>query len=264
MSFTLGDTTHILDAGSCVVAFPYVHHRLDTTISEDTPITVIISFHDDFLTSRGYDFFSHDSEFTRFEGKKIPALKIFDQNKKQDADKLIRKIIAEFSNHFDMSFKQLSEYLVDFLHILCSEPFTIDEKKFELIKTHTEAINDSIKYMALHYGDKISTSDLCRIAAMSQCSYIRKFKALTKLSPMSFLTKVRASEARLLLITTNMSIGQIAQRVGFYDKSRLIHVFNEIYGTSPMSFKNALSKSFFELSAETSMSWEWLTNKNEL
>jgi len=258
MTFSLGERTETLGPGSCVIVLPYVNHCLNTFSSEDTPITVMLSFQDSFLTDYGYEFFSHAKELARFEGNKLPDFHKFTSEEKQQTDFLMRQIIAEFSNHFDMSFEQLAKHLADFLHILCTEPCVVDTKKAELIQEHAIAISSSIKYMALHYGEKISTSDLCRIAAMSQCAYTRKFKALTGMSPITFLTRVRASEARMLLITTNMSMSEIAKKVGFYDKSRFIHAFKTVFGTSPMELKKSFPQSIFDIHAATKSQWEWV------
>ena len=261
MSYSNGEDLYTLNAGGCTTALPYVHHHLDTTNSEDTPMTVTISFNDDFLTERGYDFFSYDAKFAQFEGFAIPPVKTFEGEEKKRSDELINRIITEFSKRFAMSFDLLSELLAEFLRLLCTEPVHFPEKDFQLAKEHANNINASVRYIALHYAEKISTLDLCRIAAMSQSAYTRKFKHFTSMTPSKFLTEVRVSEARLLLITTNLSITEIAYQVGFYDKSHLIHAFKELFGESPLASKSAFPKSFFEIDELTTSDWAWLENR---
>ena len=119
MTFSLGERVETLDPGSCVVVLPYVNHYLNTFSSEDTPITVMLSFQDSFLHSYGYDFFSHAKEFARFEGKKLPDFHRFSPEEKQQTDFIMRQIIAEFSNHLNMSSECVNPNMSSEYVILC-------------------------------------------------------------------------------------------------------------------------------------------------
>ncbi|MBQ2841295.1 MAG: helix-turn-helix transcriptional regulator [Oscillospiraceae bacterium] len=262
--FSINGDPKKLNPGECAVAVPYTPHNLNTAVSEDTPITVMISFKDSFLTSRGYSFFSHSPEYANFEGEKIPVFHKFDGERKTRADFLIREIIAEFSRHFDMSFDQLAEYLAQFFDLLCTEEISIeDEKAYDLLRERTYSISESIKYMASHYMEKITIDELSSISAMSRSIYMDNFKSITGLSPIKFLTLVRVSQARIMLIVSNKSVTEIANCVGFYDKSRLIHAFKEVYGISPQAMKNAFEQSIYDTHENHLRRWSWFTDTDE-
>jgi len=228
-------------------------------VSEDTPITVMISFQDSFMSKRGFSFFTHKEEYANFEGMKFPNFTSFSDDEKQESNKVIREISAEFSRHFDMSYDHLAELLVEFFKIACTEKIKIaDQKAYKLSQERSYAISESIRYMAINFHKKITIEDLCAVAAMSRSVYMESFKAILGESPIKFLTKVRVHQAKMLLVASDMSISEIAKSVGFYDKSRLIHAFNEFFGISPLAMKSTFPQSMYDTYENAKRRWSWL------
>ena len=264
MEYHFESETRILSAGEAVFIHPYQDHHLNTLISEDTPIIITISFQDSFLSNKVSSFFTHSLEYANFEGMKIPRYTNFDDDEKQIANALMREIIAEFSRHFDMSYDKLAEQLIQFFRIACKEELIIENlKQYQYTQERCYAISESIKYMSSHYSEKISIDDLCSVAAMSRSIYMETFKSITGDSPIKFLTKVRLQMAKGCLITSDLSISEIATAVGFYDKSRLIHAFNELFGISPLAMKKDFPQSIYDTYENSKRRWAWLINEEE-
>lgn len=259
MEFTLKDEVRLVEAGNAVFILPYQEHYLNTCVSEDTPITVMISFHDSFISERGLSFFSHMEEYANFEGMKFPEFTDFSDDEKQRTSKLMREIIAEFSRHFDMSYDALAELLVKFLTIACTEKIDIKDKKaYEFAVERSYAISESIRYMSANFHKKITINELASVAVMSRSLYMESFKSILGESPIKFLTRVRVQQAKALLVASDMSMSEIARKVGFYDRSRLIHAFNEIFGISPMAMKKSFPQSMFDTYENSKRRWSWL------
>lgn len=264
MEFHFCDEIKTLEAGSAALILPYQDHHLNTCVSEDTPITITISFQDSFLTKKISSFFTHSHKYANFEGKKIPRYTDFDDKETQEANTLMREIIAEFSRHFDMSYDKLAEQLIQFLRIVCKENLSIEnEREYQYTKERCYAISESIKYMSAHFSEKISIDDLCSVAAMSRSVYMENFKTITGDSPIKFLTKVRVQMAKGCLVTSELSISEIAEKVGFYDKSRLIHAFNELFGISPLAMKKNFPQSMYDTYENSKRRWAWLLNEDD-
>ena len=264
MEYYFENESRILNAGEAVFVLPYQDHHLNTSISEDTPITITISFQDTFLSKKVSSFFTHSFEYANFEGMKIPRYTNFDDNEKQRANTLMREIIAEFSRHFDMSYDKLAEQIIEFFRIVCKEKLIIENpKQYQYTQERCYAISESIKYMSSHFSEKITIDDLCAVAAMSRSVYMENFKAITGDSPIKFLTKVRLHMAKGCLITSELSISEIATKVGFYDKSRLIHAFNELFGISPLAMKKDFPQSMYDTYENSKRRWAWLLNEGE-
>ena len=259
MEFSIEDETRLISAGNAVVILPYQSHHLNTCVSEDTPITVMISFQDSFLLKRGFSFFTHLKEYANFEGMEFPDFTDFSDEEKLKANTLMREIIAEFSRHFDMSYDHLAELVVKFLKIACTKKMDIkDQKAYKFAQERAYAISESIRYMAANFHKKITIEDLCSVAAMSRSVYMESFKAILGESPIKFLTKVRVHQAKMLLVASDMSINELAKSVGFYDKSRLIHAFNEFFGVSPLAMKSSFSQSMYDTYENSKRRWSWL------
>ena len=68
---------------------------------------------------------------------------------------------------------------------------------------------------------------------MSRVQLYRKVKAMTGMSPVELLRKSRVERGRHLIETTDLSISEIAYKVGFSAPSYFNKCFKDEYGTSP-------------------------------
>lgn len=103
---------------------------------------------------------------------------------------------------------------------------------FSLSEEH--AMMESISYIHKRYFEKITIEHLFQIAHMSRSSYIKKFKEICKMSPASYITKVRIDSASIMLLNTSLSVSEIAFKNGFYDASHFTKTFENIYGISQL------------------------------
>jgi signal transduction histidine kinase/CheY-like chemotaxis protein/AraC-like DNA-binding protein/ligand-binding sensor domain-containing protein len=78
---------------------------------------------------------------------------------------------------------------------------------------------------------------LSREMAMSRMQLHRKLTALTGQSASVFVRAHRLARARELLVSSNLTVSEVAYKVGFSDNSYFIKCFKEAYGTTPGAFK---------------------------
>jgi len=93
-------------------------------------------------------------------------------------------------------------------------------------------------YIHSFYESNISLNDLSRVAGMSRYYLLRVFRKITGLTPHTYLTLVRASNARNLM-KKKVPIMEAAHATGFYDQSHLNRIFKKIYGITPGQYCNA-------------------------
>jgi AraC family transcriptional regulator, transcriptional activator FtrA len=84
--------------------------------------------------------------------------------------------------------------------------------------------------------------DLARLAAMSERTFMRRFRAATGLSPADWITRARVDRARQLLESTGLSIERIAGRCGLGSATTLRHHFRNKVGVSPISYRRRFSQ----------------------
>lgn len=100
----------------------------------------------------------------------------------------------------------------------------------------TVKAHELLDYIHHHYQSKITSED---IEALFECNFDylnRTFNKLTGHSITHYINKVRISQARELLQTTHLSIGEIAYLVGFGDIYYFSKVFKKYEGISPVAY----------------------------
>jgi AraC family transcriptional regulator, transcriptional activator FtrA len=86
-------------------------------------------------------------------------------------------------------------------------------------------------------GERWRIADLARLAAMSERTFMRRFRAATGLSPSDWVTRARIDAARELLENTVLSIDQVAERCGLGTPTTLRHHFRKKVGVSPAQYR---------------------------
>ena len=67
----------------------------------------------------------------------------------------------------------------------------------------------------------------------------RLFHAYAGVSPSRYLTAYRMEQARKLLRDSNLSVGEIAERVGYPDPFHFSKTFRNTVGVSPSQFRQS-------------------------
>ncbi len=78
---------------------------------------------------------------------------------------------------------------------------------------------------------------LAKIAGMSRTSFANRFKILVGDTPFNYLTQWRLLQARELLIESDFSVGEIAERVGYQSEAAFNRVFKKRVNQTPLKFR---------------------------
>lgn len=96
------------------------------------------------------------------------------------------------------------------------------------------------------YHEDITSADVAARLSYSQSYFCRKFRETFSLSFQQYLNQYRLTQARLFLTQDDLTVGEIAQRVGFNSASFFIRQFHDLYGCTPGQFqKNQSSRPRF-------------------
>ncbi len=90
-------------------------------------------------------------------------------------------------------------------------------------------------------GEPWRIAQLARLAAMSERTFMRRFRAATGLSPADWVIRARVDAARELLESTALSIERIAERCGLGTSTTLRHHFRKKVGVSPAQYRKRFS-----------------------
>ncbi|RUR75461.1 helix-turn-helix domain-containing protein [Chlorogloeopsis fritschii PCC 9212] len=89
------------------------------------------------------------------------------------------------------------------------------------------------EYINEHLDRDIKLSEIAAITQMSQYHFLRLFKQSMGVTPHQYILQCRIDKAKYLLRHSQLSIADIAVRVGFCDQSHLTRYFKRIVGVTP-------------------------------
>jgi AraC family transcriptional regulator len=91
--------------------------------------------------------------------------------------------------------------------------------------------------MREHLAERIDLPTLSSVLAVSPGHLGRLFKQRTGRTPHQFLIDLRLEAAEGLLADTDLSVTQIAWRVGFASPSHFVTTFRARRGSTPLEFR---------------------------
>jgi AraC-like DNA-binding protein len=102
----------------------------------------------------------------------------------------------------------------------------------------TEQIIRSRKFMQDHLADKVHLGHISGSAWYSRFHYIRLFKNHYGLTPLQYLTQLRITEAKRLLMA-GQSVTDVCCELGFESVTSFASLFKKSTGQSPSAFKKS-------------------------
>lgn len=94
-----------------------------------------------------------------------------------------------------------------------------------------------LNFIHQNYAKKIVIDDLVNYALINKNSCNEIFNYFTNETPMQYINKYRLTKAKELIITTEIPITEISERVGFSDSSYFIKKFKGYYSLSPLQYR---------------------------
>ena len=109
-----------------------------------------------------------------------------------------------------------------------------------------QTLGPLLAWITEHLDEPMTVETLARRSAMSVRTFARRFREETGSTPHAWITRQRILRAEELLETTNRTVDQIADDVGFANAATLRHHFGRVRGVSPQVYRRT-----FGASAET-------------
>lgn len=98
-------------------------------------------------------------------------------------------------------------------------------------------IYESRQIIEEEYRNEIDPKDIADRIGMGYSTFRKNFKFFTGLSPGQYIIHLRIREAKSLLYSTNLSIKEIADQVGFNSNYYFVRLFREKVGITPGVFR---------------------------
>ena len=104
------------------------------------------------------------------------------------------------------------------------------------------AVRQVIAYIHDNLDQQLTLAELSFIADMSTYHFARTFKQVTGVAPHQYVLNARVERAKSLLLRGNLSIADIARKVGFFDQSHFTRYFKRLIGVTPQTLLRQNSK----------------------
>lgn len=102
-----------------------------------------------------------------------------------------------------------------------------------------DLMGSAVEYMERNYAEKIQIEDLAKALFMNPYDLIRKFRKYLGLTPHQYLMKYRINQSKMLLAGTELTVSEIADKVGFTDSSHFIRAFKRNEGVTPLKYRGS-------------------------
>ncbi len=128
-----------------------------------------------------------------------------------------------------------------FIHdILCGLLFANKESGDFPNSSGNSLVTQAVSYIRTHYAEAIDVRGIADLLNISQFHFTRLFKQEVGCPPHEYLTLFRIQRSKELLQGTNLSIAEIAARVGYEYPTSFTSAFQRRVGSSPKDFRNSL------------------------
>ena len=95
------------------------------------------------------------------------------------------------------------------------------------------------EYVKNNLSSDLSVTELSRQVGLSRPYFTELFTREAGISPTAYITEERLKRAKELLFTTDMTISEIAENVGYGDVSSFIRLFKKHIGKTPLALRKS-------------------------
>ena len=210
-------------ANDFVIINPQVEHT--ELSSPDEPLEYIV------LGIRGLSF----SNLTPVSEGGHPFSFFNLRDEQKDILRYLNAMVQEATSQ-QMSYELVCHNLLEILliKILRHQHFDLEVGKQSKA---TKDISFIKHYLETYYHESIQLDDLASMTHLSRFYISHSFKKEIGMSPMEYLIDIRIKESKILLRTTNYSISQVADIVGFTTPTYFSKQFRKSTGISPTDYR---------------------------
>lgn len=148
--------------------------------------------------------------------------------------KMIQELKMEKDNYEEAALLQLKYLFILLNRLLNAKP---RNKNAGLM----EEMNVAVKYFHQNYNKPLSIEEYAVTHNMSVSWFIRNFKEYSGSTPAQYLLSLRISNAQTLLESTDYSVSEISEIVGYENALYFSRIFKKQNGVSPQQYRKNLT-----------------------
>lgn len=173
-------------------------------------------------------------DFIRLDTKKMEYL-VFDITTYDIVNKYLNFLLYEITRTNEKNEKLVKAALVLFLtnlHNVHQDSLIISESSM----MENYDVRRWLKYMVDNYST-VSLNSMAKAFNFNPTYFSLRFKTLANDSFSNKLREIKLEKAKWLLITTDLSVQNISEIIGFKEKSYFFRIFKKRYGMTPLKYR---------------------------
>ncbi|MDM9628985.1 helix-turn-helix domain-containing protein [Rhizobium sp. S152] len=100
--------------------------------------------------------------------------------------------------------------------------------------SHLARVYRAVRYIIDRFREPLVVADLATFCNWSPSSLHHQFRRLTTMTPLQYQQFLRLSQARHLLLTTQMQAGEVASHVGYSSANQFNREYRRLFGAPPI------------------------------
>lgn len=145
---------------------------------------------------------------------------------------IILKEMNDKQNNYEIVCQNLLEILI--IQIIREGDYTFQETESKRINSNVFSTKN---YIDKNFKEEITLEKLADISHMNKYYLAHSFKEAFGISPIEYLNDIRINEAKILLETTDYSIAEISDVIGFSSQSYFSQFFKAKLSKTPSTYR---------------------------
>ncbi len=114
------------------------------------------------------------------------------------------------------------------------------------VDRHADELIAEIQFwLRTHLNTELTLTEIAEQFGMSQRSFTRRFKAATGVRATQYWQQLRIETAKELLASSNLTIQEVADQVGYQDQGHLTRLFKQDLNLTPKAYRAMVRKKLF-------------------
>ena len=114
------------------------------------------------------------------------------------------------------------------------------------VDRHADELIAEIQFwLRTHLNTELTLTEIAEQFGMSQRSFTRRFKAATGIRATQYWQQLRIETAKELLASSNLTIQEVADQVGYQDQGHLTRLFKQDLNLTPKAYRAMVRKKLF-------------------
>ncbi len=155
------------------------------------------------------------------------------------------------TSHFQLGLLLLKKFVPELIAQQTAKTMLIDTRKvhvspeqlLNVAREHTNRlVQDAQEWINNHLHESFTVNELASTLATSERTLNRQFKEVLAVTPNKYIQSLRINSAKYLLESSELTLDDILDKVGYKDRSAFSKLFTASVGLPPMSYRRQFSQ----------------------